>query len=80
MSVSVKHVWKSFDGEAVLEDVYFTAESGAVTCVMAPAGSGKTTLLRLLLGLERPDSGTVELPENCRWSAVFQEEIGRAHV
>lgn len=74
MSVSVKHVWKSFDGEAVLEDVCFSAESGAVTCVMAPSGSGKTTLLRLLLGLERPDSGTVELPENCRWSAVFQED------
>ena len=58
----------------MLTDVSFTAPDSAVTCVMAPSGSGKTTLLRLLLGLEAPDKGSVEAPENCRWSAVFQED------
>lgn len=71
--IAVKHLRKAYGGEMVLADVSFEAPVGAVTCVMAPSGSGKTTLLRLLLGLERPDGGAVEVPANCRWSAVFQE-------
>lgn len=74
MSVRVENLCKSYDGAVVLQDVSFTAEPGRITCLMAPSGFGKTTLLRLLLGLERPDSGTVSLPAPCRWSAVFQED------
>ena len=57
--ISVKHLCKSFGGRTVLRDLTFTAGPG-ITAVMAPSGTGKTTLLRILLGLERPDSGTVE--------------------
>ena len=71
MELHIKNLCKSFDGRPVLENVSFTAGPG-VTCVMAPSGAGKTTLLRILLGLERPDSGSV--PEGVRWSAVFQED------
>ena len=74
MSVRVENLCKAYDGAAVLENVSFTAEPGRITCLMAPSGFGKTTLLRLLLGLERPDSGAVSAPANCRWSAVFQED------
>lgn len=70
MELRVEHLCKSYGGEAVLENVSFTAGPG-VTCVMAPSGTGKTTLLRILLGLERPDSGSVT---RCRWAAVFQED------
>lgn len=70
MEVRVEQLSKSYDGVPVLENVTFTAAEG-VTCVMAPSGTGKTTLLRILLGLERPDSGAVT---RCRWSAVFQED------
>ncbi|MBN8645691.1 MAG: ABC transporter ATP-binding protein [Planctomycetes bacterium] len=44
----------------VLQDVQFDLSSG-VTAVVGPNGSGKTTLLRLLLGLLRPDTGSVTL-------------------
>lgn len=74
MSIRVENLCKSYDGAPVLEHVTFTAEPGRITCLMAPSGFGKTTLLRVLLGLERPDKGTVSAPENCRWSAVFQED------
>lgn len=70
MAILVKNLCKAYDGVAVLANVSFTMEEG-VTCVMAPSGTGKTTLLRILLGLERPDSGSVS---RCRWSAVFQED------
>ena len=72
--IFAEHLMKSYDGKTVLSDVTFTAAAGRVTCIMAPSGRGKTTLLRILMGLERPDSGTVRLPEKCRWSAVFQED------
>jgi NitT/TauT family transport system ATP-binding protein len=61
----------------VLRDVTFTAGTG-ITCVMAPSGGGKTTLLRILLGLERPDSGTYG--GIARWAAVFQEDRLLPHL
>lgn len=79
MRISVEHLGKSYHGTPVLRDVTFTAGPG-ITCVMAPSGVGKTTLLRLLLGLETPDEGSVRLPENCRWAAVFQEDRLLEHL
>ena len=73
MELQVHNLCKSYGGETVLRDVSFTAGPG-VTCLMAPSGAGKTTLLRILLGLETADSGTMRLPANCRWAAVFQED------
>lgn len=43
----------------VLEDVSFSAPSGAVTALLGGAGSGKTTLLATLAGLLKPERGTV---------------------
>lgn len=73
MEIQVHNLCKSYGGETVLRDVTFTAGPG-VTCLMAPSGAGKTTLLRILLGLEAADSGTVQVPNGCRWAAAFQED------
>lgn len=72
--IRVEHLRKAYGAQTVLNDVSFTVTGERPLCVMAPSGAGKTTLLRILLGLERPDSGTVSLPESCRWAAVFQED------
>ncbi|MBW7998279.1 MAG: metal ABC transporter ATP-binding protein [Candidatus Glassbacteria bacterium] len=48
-------------GSPVLQDVTFAVRSGEFACVVGPNGGGKSTLLKLMLGLERPDSGTVRL-------------------
>ena len=48
-------------GPAVLQDVDLEVEQGEFVAVAGPNGGGKTTLLRLVLGLERPGSGTVEV-------------------
>ena len=77
MELHIENLCKSFDSRPLLKNVSFTAGPG-VTCVMAPSGAGKTTLLRVLLGLERPDSGSV--PPDVRWSAVFQEDRLLEHL
>ena len=58
----------------VLSNVSFSVEPGAFVLLCGDSGSGKSTLLRLLMGLEKPDSGEVRLPHGTRFSAVFQED------
>lgn len=76
MELRVEHLCKAYNGVSVLQNVTFTVGNG-VTCIMAPSGAGKTTLLRILLGLEKADSGTFT---RCRWSAVFQEDRLLPHL
>ena len=65
---------KSYGDKAVLQDFSAVLPLGETTSLMAPSGAGKTTLLRLLMGLEKPDSGRILGLEGLRLSAVFQED------
>lgn len=50
----------SYGAQPVLRAVDFALAAGALLPLVGPNGSGKTTLLRVLLGLERPQAGTLE--------------------
>ena len=58
----------------VLRDFSLELAQGEAVAVMGESGSGKTTLTRLLLGLEKPVSGTIQGLEGKRVAAVFQED------
>lgn len=52
-------VSKSYRGQPALDQLTLDIEPGRTTTLIGPSGCGKSTLLRLLLGLIRPDEGTV---------------------
>jgi phosphonate transport system ATP-binding protein len=61
-AVSLQNVTKIYGEDTVaLEDVTFDIEPGEFVVVLGPSGAGKSTLLRVLNGLTRPTSGTVEI-------------------
>ena len=57
--VCFKNVSLSYGTNKVLEDADFDIDSGDPLCVVGPNGGGKTTLLKLILGLIKPDTGSI---------------------
>jgi ABC-type Fe3+/spermidine/putrescine transport system ATPase subunit len=57
--LEVHHVYKSYEGKPLLQDISFKVEKGETVCLLGASGSGKSTLLRIIAGLEDADSGSV---------------------
>ena len=54
-------VSKAYGGALAVHPTDLTVESGRTTVLIGPSGCGKSTLLRLMIGLIRPDTGTVRI-------------------
>lgn len=72
--ICIRNITKSYGEKTVFKNLNLKIESGKITCIMAPSGAGKTTLLRMMMGLEKPDRGSIVGLSEKRFSAVFQEE------
>ena len=79
MIIEVKDVSKSYGEKKVLDGFNLNIEDEHSYTVTGGSGAGKTTLLRLVLGLEKPDSGKVGLLGDYKYpyitaGVVFQED------
>ncbi|MGV9296159.1 ABC transporter ATP-binding protein [Amycolatopsis sp. NPDC003676] len=70
-AVHLRGLERRFGDRAVLDSLDLDIRRGEFFALLGASGSGKTTLLRLLAGLDRPDSGTVLVPQVR--TVVFQE-------
>jgi ATP-binding cassette subfamily F protein 3 len=59
--ISIQAVSKHYFGHTVLDQVSFQLDRGERLCLIGNNGAGKTTLLRLIMGSEKPDSGTITM-------------------
>jgi phospholipid/cholesterol/gamma-HCH transport system ATP-binding protein len=59
--VAVENLYKSFGNHKVLNGISLAVSTGETLAVLGRSGTGKSVLLRLVIGLEKPDSGSVSI-------------------
>jgi ATP-binding cassette ChvD family protein len=70
--IEVQGVSKAFGDRLLIDDLSFSLPPGGIVGVIGPNGAGKTTLFRMLLGLEKPDSGSIIFGETVQPGYVDQ--------
>lgn len=59
VEVRIDHLTKSFGRQTIWQDVSLTVPAGEICVMLGPSGTGKSVLLKTLIGLLKPDSGSV---------------------
>jgi len=59
--ITASRVTKTYGPTRAVDDLSFEVRPGVVTGFLGPNGSGKSTTMRMVMGLDRPDSGTVTI-------------------
>jgi branched-chain amino acid transport system ATP-binding protein len=59
--LEVKGLTKRFGGLVAVKDVGFAVNGGEILGLIGPNGSGKSTVMKLIMGIERPDAGSVRI-------------------
>lgn len=75
--IECNNVTKAFGDKILFENLSFSLPPAGIVGVIGPNGAGKTTLFRMIMGLEKPDSGSFEVGETVKIGYVDQahEEI-----
>jgi ATP-binding cassette ChvD family protein len=70
--IEVKNISKAYGDKLLFENLSFTLPPGGIVGVIGPNGAGKSTLFKILIGKEKPDSGTIEIGPTVRLGYVDQ--------
>jgi len=71
--IEADDVRKAYGDKLLIEDMSFKLPPGGIIGVIGPNGAGKTTLFRMILGSEKPDSGSIKLGETVKIAYVDQD-------
>ena len=70
---TLKHICKSYGTLNVLSDISFSLTNGQKVALVGSNGVGKSTLLKIIAGIEKPDSGSIEFPNDVSIGYLPQE-------
>ncbi len=70
--IDISNLTKSFDNRVLIDNLSFSVPRNAVVGIIGPNGVGKTTLFRMIMGEEKPDSGSVEIGKTVQLAYVDQ--------
>ncbi len=73
--ITLNNVSFSYGEKEVLKNFSLSIKKGDKICLFGESGCGKTTVTRLILGLEKPDSGEIIKESNLKPGVVFQENL-----
>ena len=74
--LEAEHLCKSFGDRVLIDDLSFSLPRNGIVGVIGPNGVGKSTLFKMIVGLEGPTSGTLEVGETVKLSYVDQMRQG----
>jgi ABC-2 type transport system ATP-binding protein len=75
-SIVVNQVSKSFGKKEVLQNVDLTVVPGQIYGLIGPSGSGKTTLVKLIVGMDRPTKGDIQVLDTAVPNLKLLQKIG----
>ena len=70
--IDIEHLSKGYGDKLLIDDLSFKLPPGGIVGVIGPNGVGKTTLFRMIVGTEKPDSGTIALGDTVHLGYVDQ--------
>ena len=71
--IEVKNLYKSFGEKGVLSDISLSVSHGQSLAVVGKSGAGKSVLLRCLIGLVKPDNGTIYVDNKLIYTMNFSQ-------
>src|SRR5476649_1082834 len=75
LAVDIRNLTKSYGRVTAVKDLSLQMNSGEIVAFLGPNGAGKTTTIDMILGLARPDSGTVQVYGHSPVEAVERGEV-----
>ncbi len=70
--IEVENITKHMGDKQLIENLSFSLPPGGIMGVIGPNGAGKSTLMKMIIGLEKPDSGTVTIGDTVKLAYVDQ--------
>lgn len=74
--ITAEHLHKAFGDRVLIDDLSFDLPRNGIVGVIGPNGVGKSTLFKMIVGLEQPTSGSLEIGETAKISYVDQMRAG----